>query len=64
MAQKTIIVSDLSGKEIADSDHARVTIDAKGRRYIVDALFDEVRDLTQAASKKGHRPGRKKAPAS
>lgn len=58
MARKTITVSDLSGKTVADSELARVTIDHGSKRFIVDALFEEVQELTKAG-RKIDRPGRK-----
>jgi hypothetical protein len=69
MARKTIFVSDLSGKEIAnDRDAVTITVkfgDARRGQYVVDAHPDdaEVKRLL-AAGKQQARRGRKPKAAS
>lgn len=62
MARKTILVSDLSGKEIRDEkDSAQVVIkytDARRGQITLDVLASEVDDLA-SKGKKGVRRGRK-----
>jgi hypothetical protein len=62
MARKTVLVSDLSGREIADeSDSAQVVIkytDARKGQVVLDVLASEVADLA-SKGKKTARRGRK-----
>ncbi len=62
MARKSVIVSDLSGKEIKDEkDSAQVTIrygDARRGQVVIDALASEVDDLARKGRKTARR-GRK-----
>lgn len=62
MAKKTILVSDLSGKEIADAkDAARVTItygDARRGSVVLDVLAAEAEEWAQKGTKQARR-GRK-----
>ena len=62
MARKSIIVSDISGREIRDpKDSAKVAItygDARRGRVELDVLASEVDDLTSKGEKKARR-GRK-----
>lgn len=62
MARKSIIVSDISGREIRDpKDAAKVVInygDARRGRIELDALASEVDDLANKGTKKARR-GRK-----
>lgn len=62
MARKTIIVSDISGREIDDKDAAKVTItyaDARRGQVVLDVNASEVEEW---ASKRGA-PGTARAPA-
>lgn len=66
MARRTILVSDISGKEIADGQGATVTISyADARRGIVklDVQASEVDDLASKGQKQARR-GRPPKPAS
>lgn len=63
MARKSIIVSDISGREIRDpKDSAKVAIsygDARRGRVELDVLADEVNDLASKGRKvarRGRRP--------
>jgi sporulation protein YlmC with PRC-barrel domain len=61
MARKTILVSDLSGKEIDEKDAARVTISySDGRRgqVVLDVNASEVADLAAKGTQQKRR-GRK-----
>jgi hypothetical protein len=61
MARKTILVSDLTGKEIDDRNAAQVAItyrDARRGRIVLDVLADEVEDLARKGTKQARR-GRK-----
>ena len=65
MAKRTIFVSDLSGKEIAEKDAVRITVsfsDARKGLVVVDAHPNdaEVKRLTEAGTKQARR-GRPKA---
>ena len=64
MARKrvTVMVSDLSGKEIPDDKYAKVVITQDGRRYTLDASIDELGKFV-AAGRESKRPGRPKAAA-
>jgi hypothetical protein len=56
MARKTILVSDLTGKEIEDRNAARITInfsDARKGTIILDVNETEISDLVS----KGDTPG-------
>lgn len=64
MARKTIIVSDLTGKEIDASDAAKVTItyaDAR-RQAVLDVNASEVEEWAKKGkrqARRGRRPTRK-----
>jgi hypothetical protein len=61
MARRTILVSDLTGKEIGDGNAARVTIlyaDARRGQIVLDVNADEVTDLASKGTKQARR-GRK-----
>ena len=61
MARKTILVSDLTGKEIDPKDAATVTItynDARRGRVVLDVNADEIDDLARQG-KRGARRGRR-----
>jgi hypothetical protein len=63
MAKKTVLVSDLSGKEIPDRDAARVTIsysDARKGIVVLDVLASEVEDLAGKGTKQARRGRRPK----
>ena len=65
MARKSIIVSDISGREIRDpKDSAKVAIsygDARRGRVELDVLADEVNDLASKGRKVARRGRRPKA---
>ena len=63
MARKTVLVSDISGREVRDpKDSAQVTIrygDARRGRVELDVLASEVDDLAskgRKTAKRGRRP--------
>ena len=62
MARKTILVSDLTGKEIEDRKAAKVTItyaDARKGMIVLDVNEDEISDLAgkgQRQARRGRRP--------
>lgn len=61
MARKTILVSDLSGKEVQDREAAQVVInyrDARRGRIVLDVNADEVAELASKGTKQARR-GRK-----
>jgi len=61
LARKTILVSDLSGKEINDKDAAKVTIsysDARRGLIVLDVNASEVSDLAAKGTQQKRR-GRK-----
>ena len=61
MARKTVLVSDLTGKEIDESNAAQVVInyrDARRGRVVLDVNADEVDDLARRGTKQARR-GRK-----
>jgi hypothetical protein len=65
MARKTIIVSDISGREIDDRDAAKVTItysDARRGQVVLDVNAAEVDDLASKGTKQARR-GRRPKPA-
>jgi len=61
VARRTILVSDLSGKEIDDRDAAQVVIkyaDARRGQVVLDVNASEVDDLAAKGTKQARR-GRK-----
>jgi hypothetical protein len=63
VARKTILVSDISGREVNDKDAARVTISySDGRRgqVVLDVNADEIADLAAKGTQQKRR-GRPKA---
>jgi hypothetical protein len=61
MARKTILVSDLTGKEVDEKDAARVTItyaDARRGQIVLDVNAGEVDDLARRGTRQARR-GRK-----
>jgi hypothetical protein len=63
MARKTILVSDLSGREIDPKDSAVVTIrfaDARRGQVVLDVNASEVEDLARKGTKQGRRGRRPK----
>lgn len=62
MARKTVLVSDLSGSEIADGKGAQLVIkyqDARRGQVVLDVNADEVEDLAskgQRQARRGRRP--------
>ena len=66
MARKTVLVSDLTGKEIDDANAAQLVInyrDARRGRVVLDVNADEVDDLARRGTKQARR-GRKPKAAS
>jgi len=66
MARKTVLVSDLTGKEIDESNAAQLVInyrDARRGRVVLDVNADEVDDLARRGTKQARR-GRKPKTAS
>ena len=66
MARKTVLVSDLTGKEIDESNAAQLVInyrDARRGRVVLDVNADEVDDLARRGMKQARR-GRKPKSAS
>jgi hypothetical protein len=64
VARKTIIVSDLTGREIDDKDAATVTIryaDARRGQVMLDVNASEVDDLAAKGRKQARRGRRPKA---
>jgi hypothetical protein len=58
MARRTIIVSDLTGKEIGESEAAQVVIkyaDARRGQVVLDVNASEVDDLA-AKARRGRKP--------
>ena len=63
MARRTIMVSDLTGKEIEDRDAAQVVIkyaDARRGQIVLDVNADEVADLAAKGTKQARRGRRPK----
>jgi hypothetical protein len=63
MARRTILVSDLSGKEIDDANAAQVVIkyaDARRGQVVLDVNADEVSDLAAKGTKQARRGRRPK----
>ena len=62
MAKKTVLVSDISGKEIDEKNAAQLVInysDARRGRVVLDVNADEVSDLAskgQRQARRGRRP--------
>jgi len=66
MARKTVLVSDLTGKEIDESNAAQLVInyrDARRGRVVLDVNAEEVDDLARRGTKQARR-GRKPKAAS
>lgn len=64
MARKTIIVSDLSGKEIDDNDAAKVTItyaDARRGQVVLDVNASEVEEWASKGTRQARRGRRPKS---
>ena len=64
VARKTIIVSDLSGKEIEAKEAAKVTItyaDARRGQVVLDVNADEVEELASKGTRQARRGRRPKA---
>ena len=63
MARRTIIVSDLTGREIAENQAAQVVIkyaDARRGQIVLDVNADEVNDLAAKGTKQARRGRRPK----
>lgn len=63
MARKTILVSDLTGKEIAENNAAQVVInyrDARRGRVVLDVNADEVDDLARKGQRQARRGRRRR----
>ena len=66
MARKTIIVSDLSGREIDDKDAAKVTItyaDARRGQVVLDVNASEVEEWASKGTRQARRGRRPKSSA-
>ena len=66
MARRTIIVSDLTGKEIDERDAAQVVIkyaDARRGQVVLDVNASEVDDLASKGTKQARRGRKPKASA-
>ena len=64
MARKTVFVSDLTGKEIDESNAAQLVInyrDARRGRVVLDVNADEVDDLARRGTKQARRGRKPKA---
>jgi hypothetical protein len=64
MAPRTILVSDLTGKEIDDKDSAKITItyaDARRGQVVLDVNSAEVDDLAAKGTRQARRGRRPKA---
>lgn len=67
MARKTILVSDLSGKEIEDKSAAKVTInfgDARKGTIALDVNENEISDLISKGTRQARRGRRPKTTSS
>ena len=67
MARKTVLVSDLTGKEIDESNAAQLVInyrDARRGRVVLDVNAEEVDDLARRGSKQARRGRKPKAASS
>ncbi len=63
MARKTIVVSDISGKEVEETDAAKLTItyaDARRGVVVLDVLASEVEDLASKGKRQARRGRRPK----
>jgi hypothetical protein len=64
MARRTIVVSDISGKEIDEANAAQVVIkyaDARRGQVVLDVNADEVSDLASKGAKQARRGRRPKS---
>ena len=64
MARKTVLVSDLTGKEIDESNAAQLVInyrDARRGRVVLDVNADEVDDLARRGTRQARRGRKPKA---
>jgi hypothetical protein len=64
MAKRTVLVSDISGKEIPDGDAAQLLIkyaDARRGQVVLDVLASEVDELASKGTKQARRGRRPKA---
>jgi len=64
MARRTVLISDLTGKEIDDRDAAQLVIkyaDARRGQVVLDVNADEVADLAAKGTKQARRGRRPKA---
>jgi hypothetical protein len=64
VARKTILVSDLTGKEIDEKKYAQVTIrykDARRGQVVLDVNADEVEDLARRGTQQARRGRRPKS---
>ena len=67
MARKTLLVSDLTGKEIDESNAAQLVTnyrDARRGRVVLDVNADEVDDLARRGTKQARRGRKPKAASS
>jgi hypothetical protein len=67
VAKKTIIVSDLSGREVDSQEAVQIIVrysDARRGQIVLDACADEVEDMAQKGRREGRRGRRPRAAAS
>jgi hypothetical protein len=67
MAKRTVLVSDLSGKEIPEREAAKLTItysDLRRGQVVLDVLASEVEDLANKGTRQARRGRRPKQPQS
>jgi len=62
MAARSVLVSDISGAEVAEKDYAQVVVIVGGKRYELDASASEVKDLVAKGTERKMR-GRPKTKA-
>jgi hypothetical protein len=60
MASRAVLVSDLSGVEVSEKDHARVVVQFGSKRVELDTSVAEVENLIKAGreTKKRGRPAK------
>lgn len=64
MAKRTVLVSDLTGKEIPEREAAKITItysDARRGQVVLDVISSEVDDLASKGVRQARRGRRPKA---
>lgn len=67
MARKTVLVSDLTGKDVDEKNAAQVVItysDARRGRVVLDVNADEVEDIARKGQRQARRGRRPKSESS